>query len=147
MREAVLGREAVLVVLDQAILYQVLALLAHRLEGWMVEVELALNHILDDLWFRAAREWNLSGQHDIKYNSHAPNINFHIVLLEEYLWSNVIWRARHRMHRVLLREVLGQPEIYHLNACHIILLVKHEVLWLDISMRNLLAVQVVKRRE
>ena len=147
MRKAVLGSESVLVIFDQAILDQVLALLAHRLECWVIEVELALDNILDDLWFRAARERNLSGQHDVKDYSHAPNVDFHVIFLKEDLWRNVIWRARHGVHCVLLGEVLGQPKVYHLNASHIILLVKHEIFWLDISMGDLLAVQVVERRE
>ena len=49
------------------------------------------------------------------------------------------------MHGVSLRIVLAEAKIYHFNAAEIVALEKHEILRLDVPMRNLLGMQIFKR--
>jgi hypothetical protein len=93
MSKAIFGSKTCLVVLDKALLYEVLALFTHSLECLVVEMELAFDNILNDLWLSTPWERNLSRQHDIKHNTHAPDVNFHIVLLKENLWGDVVRRS------------------------------------------------------
>jgi hypothetical protein len=44
----------------------------------------------------------------------------------------------------LLREIFAETEINHLDASEVVGLVEHEVLRLDVSMRNVFAVKVVQ---
>lgn len=49
MIEGILCRVPVLSVFDEQVTDQVFAILRHRLEGLMIEVEFPFNHIPDDL--------------------------------------------------------------------------------------------------
>ena len=82
----------IFIVFDQAIAYKVLALFTNSLKSCMIKVELALDYILNDLRLRAPWEWHLTREHDVENDSHAPDVDLHVVLLEEYFWSDVIWR-------------------------------------------------------
>lgn len=71
-----------------------------------------------------------------------------MVGLEEDLWGDVVGRAAHGVHRlVLVLQRLREPEVNHLNAFKVIWLREHEVLRLDITMRNALAVEVLEGLE
>ena len=93
MSKAIFGSKTCLVVLDKALLYEVFALFTDGLECLMVEVELTLDNILNNLWLSTPWEWNFSRQHNIEHNTHAPDVDFHIVLLKENLWGDVIRRT------------------------------------------------------
>jgi len=93
MSKAIFGSKTCLVVLDKALLDEVLAFFTHGLECLMVEVELALDNILDDLRLSTPWERNFSRQHNIEHNTHAPDVDFHIVFLKENLWSDVVGRT------------------------------------------------------
>ena len=93
MSKAIFGSKTCRVVLDKALLYEVLALFTHSLECLVVEVELAFDNILNDLWLSTPWERNLSRQHNIEHNTHAPDVDFHIVLLKENLWGDVVRRS------------------------------------------------------
>ena len=147
MGEAIFRSKTCLVVFDKALLYEILALFTYRLKCRMVEVEYALDNILNDLWLCSPWERNLSWKHYIEDHTHAPDVDFHIILLKENLRGNVVRRTWHCVHCCLLWKVLWKTKINHLDACHIILFVKHKIFRLDISMGNLFAVNVVQRRK
>ena len=144
MLEAVLGSKPIGMVLDQAFLDEIFALVWDILESLMVKVEFTLYDVLNNLRLRAPWERNFSREHNVQNYSHWPNIYFHVIFLEKYLWSNVVRWSTHCVHGGLLRKIFGKPEINHFNACQIPLFVKHEILRLDVSMRDLFRVEIIQ---
>lgn len=67
--------------------------------------------------------------------------------MDEDLGGNIVGRATHGHHKVHAGEILRESEVNHLDLRQIVFLVEHEILWLDVSMRNLPLMQVVERRE
>jgi hypothetical protein len=144
MRQSLGGGVSKLTVLDQAVVDQVFALLGDVFKGRVVEVEGALDDVVDDLRLGAAWEWHLAAQHNVQYDTHRPDVNLLGVFLQENLWRDVVRRATHGRHGLLLREIFAETEINHLDASEVVGLVEHEVLRLDVSMRNVFAVKVVQ---
>lgn len=64
------GSEPLLHVLLQQMGDEVFALGRDMLEGGVVEVVLALDHIPNDLQFVSPGEWDLSRQQNVHYNPH-----------------------------------------------------------------------------
>lgn len=131
-------------ILDQTPSNKVFTLVRHILKCWMIKMELSFYHIFNDLLFASTWEWHFSWEHDILNNTHWPNINLGIVFLQEYLWSNIVWRATHCMHCLVLWKVLGKTKINHFNACKVVLSIKHKILWFDIPMRDVSGMKIFK---
>ena len=87
---SLLGRESLVHILDYHALQEVLCFLRMLLEWLVIEVEVALDDVAYDLQFRVAWKRHLARQHDVQHNSHRPDVNLGVVLLEEYLWRNVV---------------------------------------------------------
>lgn len=57
------------------------------------------------------------------------------------------YRATHCLHSLLSGKVLRKAKINHFDAIRVILAGKHEILRLDVSMADVLSVQVSERRK
>ena len=106
------------------------------LEGFMVKVEIAFDDISDDFKFRVAWEWHLARQHDVEHNAQRPNVNLHVVVLQEDFRRNVVGRSAHRAHAVLAREIFAEAEVDHFYAGGVVFAAEHKVFRLDVPMRN-----------
>lgn len=113
----------------------------------MIKMKFSLHYILND--FRLSSSWkgHFSGEHYVKNNTHRPNVNFLIIMLKKNFGCNVIRGTTHCYHVSEPTEILRQSKINHFNACQVILLVKHEVFWFDISVRNLSLMQILECRK
>lgn len=131
-------------VFNQALFYQIFALVWYIIEGFMVKVELSLDDISYDFGLCPSREWYFTWKHDVQNYAHGPDIDFSIVLLEEDFGSNIVRRATHCVHGSTLGIILWKTEIYHLDARKVIHFLEHKVLRFDVSMWYLLTMQILK---
>lgn len=119
---------------------EILALLRHVIEGGEVEVEFALFHGLDYFIAIGSVKRGMATQENVEDNSDGPNVALVIILAQEHLWSNVVGSTLDCMHFLL--EEFGDPEVGDLEDS---LLVEEDVLGLEISMDDVLGVQIVDR--
>lgn len=57
------------------------------------------------------------------------------------------YRSTHGFHGLLAAEVLGEAEVDHFDAGGVVLVREHEVLRLDVPVRDVLSVQVLQRAQ
>jgi hypothetical protein len=110
-------------------------------------MKLSLHYVLYDFRFSSSWKRHFSWKHNIENYPHWPDINFLIIVLQKYFWCNIIRRATHSNHMSQPAKVFRQTKIYHFNACQVILLIKHEIFWFNISMWNLSLMQILERRK
>lgn len=51
------------------------------LERFVVEVEVALDHVADDFELGVAGEGHLARQHDVQHHAQTPDVYLHVVVL------------------------------------------------------------------
>jgi hypothetical protein len=134
-------------VLDEALPDQILTFFGDLLESLVVEVELALDDVLDDFPLVSAREGDLAREHDVEDDAHGPNVDLLVVPLQEDFRCDVVGGATHGGHGLVIGKVLGESEVDHFDASEVVLLVDHEVLRLDVSVGDLVVVQVLEGTE
>lgn len=82
-------------------------------------------------------------EHLVKGHPKRPHICLGFVaLVSEYLWGHIYWRSHHRLaDLVLIFQGLAKAKVADLN----LVLVKHYIRGLNVSMKNIILVQETKR--
>lgn len=82
--------EALLHVLNDQTLEELLGFFRMLRERLVLEVEFTLNDVSNNLELGVTRERNFAAQHDVEHHAHGPNINLLVVVLQENLWCDVV---------------------------------------------------------
>lgn len=106
-----------------------------------MHLELSLLDLPENFSLAVSVEWHLTGQQLIEANSEGPDVTVLSVDSSEDLWGNVV-RCSCDIH-ISLFLVLdnGESEIDELD----LVLSIHDILWLDVSMDDVLTVAVTER--
>ena len=92
-------------------------------------------------------ERRYTGQEDVCDNSCGPDVAFLVIILVQYFGSNIIWCSE-----LLIEVTVGVidergTEIDDLDLIELLVLLKKNVLWLEITMDNIGLMTVVDARE
>ena len=88
----------------------------------------------------ATTEGRIATDHDIDNHSNAPNVALLVILVLKHFWSNVIGRAIDAAHRLLFLVEVRRTKIYQLDRKLLAEGVYHDVLRLQVPVRNILVV-------
>ena len=126
---------------------EILAVLRDGLPDAVVKVELAFAHLFHDVLIRLAIEWRHSREKNVRDDSSGPNIALVVVILVEDLRGDVVRRAE-LLVEVAVRVVDERgAEVDDLNLVELLVLLKQDILWLQVTMHNVSLVAVVDAGE
>lgn len=86
-----LSGKPLLHVLNNEALEKILRLFGMLRERLVLEVELTLDDVAYDFKLRITRERDFAAQHDVKHDSHGPDIDLLVVVLKENFRRDVVW--------------------------------------------------------
>ena len=104
-----------------------------------------MQHVVDYVFILLASERWFTAKHNKHNYTHGPYIALRGITSLEHFWSNIIRRSIRLIHHLVRVDTLGQPKINQLDMTVVILLVKQEVLRLDIPVTNTICMQVAQR--
>ena len=90
MIEGLFCRKSLRDVLYDQTLQKVLGLFGMLRERLVLEVEFSLDDITNNFQLRVTREWDLTTKHDVEDDSHRPNVDLLVVVLQEDLGRNIV---------------------------------------------------------
>lgn len=109
-----------------------------------VKTVVSLQHCVNYLLVAAASEWRLPTEHDVHHYAHRPVVTLGGVASLEHLGRNVVGSAVGRIHDLVFADSLREPEVNQLDVGVIILFEQQEVFGLDISVADLVVVEVAE---
>lgn len=123
---------------------QILGIVGDRVPHLTFETILSVQHVVDNIFVLFAAEWWFTTQHDKHDDSHGPNIALRRVASLENFRCNIVWRAIRLVHHLVGIDTLGQTKVNQFDVTVIVLLVEEKVFWLDVTMANMVSVQVAQ---
>lgn len=78
---------------------------------------------MEDLIIVFAAKWRAAAQHNEHHNSHRPVVALRCIASLQNLWGYVVRSTIGCSHELVLRDFLGEPEVYQLNMRIVVLLV------------------------
>lgn len=126
---------------------EVLGLLGDDFPGRVVEVVSSVEHIIQYFVVVFASIWGFATQHDEHNYTHGPIIAPLSVTSLEHLRSNVVGCTVGHGHELVLIHLFSQTEIYQLDMRLVIGFVEQKVLRFDVSVADVILVQVDQRVE
>mmetsp|Transcript_4831 Transcript_4831/g.13189 ORF Transcript_4831/g.13189 Transcript_4831/m.13189 type:complete len:226 (-) Transcript_4831:330-1007(-) len=115
-----------------------------ELGPWVcLEVDVALEHHLEDLLLCVTPEGRQARQEDVQNDAQTPHICFMAIVLAQYLWRNIV-RASNQVSESLPRfEEHAKTKICQLQLPLCPLACQQEVFWLQVSVHHTQLMTVV----
>ena len=99
------------------------------------DMELPFLDLTEHLTLGISIEWHLSCQHLIEADSKGPNVTLLAIVSWENLWSNIVWSTCNIHLSFFLILDQSEPKINKLDLSKV---TYHDILWLDVSMDDIL---------
>jgi len=141
-----LGVWTLILILGEELSDEVLGLVRNRVPDGVAEGELANLDLLHDLLIRGAIEGRDTGQHDVRDDTARPDVALGAVALGEDLGGDVIRRTELLREHLLLVVDKGGTEVDDLDLVELLVLLKQDVLGLQVSVHDVVLVAVVNAR-
>ena len=92
----------------------------------------------------SAEGW-LTTKHDVHDDAHGPHVALRGVTAFKHFWGDVVWRTIRLAHHLVWCNFLRKTEIDQLDMAIVVVLVEQKVFGFDITMADVVRVQVTKR--
>lgn len=111
-------------------------------------VDVVLNDLSLKLFAGIGRERKASSEQLEGHHTHRPNVAAKAIVLSlKDLRSHEEWRATHELGTFSWINVRYETQVAELYFAQIILLLQQDILWLDVSMNEAHAVQIVQSEQ
>lgn len=106
-----------------------------------------MQDIVDNIFVLFATEGRLAAKHNEHDDAHGPHIALCRIAALEHLGRNVVWCTIRLVHNFVGNDALREAEVDQLDMRLVALLIKQEVLGLNIAMADAILMQVAQRVE
>lgn len=130
------------VLLAEHVKDEILSLGGHLIPHVALKLKLTLPDLLDNLLISLAIEGRLTAEEDVKDDTNTPDVTLLRVGAFDDLRCEVVRLAKNTVHCVLFVNPTRSAKIDQLND-GIVLVLKVDVLWLDVTMNDAVLVEVV----
>ena len=147
MLKSIFGGRALFRRVGEQARYKVFAVLRDCLPNTVVKVVLALANFLHDVLVRLPIERRHAREENVRNDTTGPDIALMVVVFVEDLGRDVVWRAK-LLVEVTVRVIdQGCTEIDDLDLVELLVLLKKDVLRLEITVHNVPLMAVVDAGE
>jgi len=126
---------------------EVLGLIRDDVPDSVVKVERSLSHLAHDLLVALTVEGRHAGQKDVSNDTCRPDVALVVIVLVQDFWGNVVWGTEFLVEGSAWVVHEGGTEVDNLDLIEFFVLFKQNVLWLEISVDNVVLMAVVDALE
>jgi len=122
---------------------EIFALIWDRFPHWVVEIEFSELNLFHNFLIWCTIKWRNTRQNNVSDNTYWPYIAFGTVILLKDFWSNVVWCSEFLIKFFTILNNQRCTKINNFNLIELFICLKKNVLWLKISMNNMIFMAIV----
>jgi len=122
---------------------EIFALVRNRFPDWIVEIELSELNLFHNFLVWRTIKWRNTRQNNVSDDTNWPYIAFRAVILLKNFWSNVVWCSEFLIKFLTIFNYKRCTKINNFNLIKLFICLKKNVLWLKISMNNMIFMAIV----